>query len=185
MDRYYTTTKDLKWNSHITNITAKTNRTLGFIQRNLKTTNKLLKQAAYRVLVRPKLEYASTVWDPYTQDSINSIEIKSIVEQPGGSRTNTMYRQTSRVELMLSDLKWQSLQSRRKQARLRTFYKYHHDLTNKNSKYALCHKNTNRTSSHLTITSANKITSHPTEYRQQRLFPHSQSLCGMFYQRIL
>ena len=32
--------KDLSWNTHINNITASANRTLGFVKRNVQTKNK-------------------------------------------------------------------------------------------------------------------------------------------------
>jgi ribonuclease P/MRP protein subunit RPP40 len=57
----------LSWNQHIQEITAKANRTLGFIKRNLHSCNKATKEVAYKSLVRPKLEYSSAVWDPYTK----------------------------------------------------------------------------------------------------------------------
>ena len=53
-------TSDLKWNSHISNITAKANRSLGFIRRNLYSCPSHLKTNAYSSLVRPLLEYSST-----------------------------------------------------------------------------------------------------------------------------
>jgi hypothetical protein len=34
----------------------------------------LAKTQAYNTFVRPSLEYASTVWDPHTQDNINKVE---------------------------------------------------------------------------------------------------------------
>lgn len=61
-----TLTSDLRWNSHISNITKKGNQTLGFLRRNLQINSPTLKAVAYKSLVRPTVEYASTVWDPYT-----------------------------------------------------------------------------------------------------------------------
>jgi myo-inositol-hexaphosphate 3-phosphohydrolase len=49
---------DLKWTQHTNNIVANTNKSLGFLKRNLKTSNTNIKSQAYLSLVRPKLEYA-------------------------------------------------------------------------------------------------------------------------------
>ena len=55
---------DLKRNRHITNVVNKANSTLAVLQRNVKVPWKEVKAATYKVLVRPHLEYASSVWDP-------------------------------------------------------------------------------------------------------------------------
>jgi hypothetical protein len=47
---------DLKWNSHISNVTAKANSTLGFLKRNLRIKERELKKKAYVSLVRPQLD---------------------------------------------------------------------------------------------------------------------------------
>ena len=60
-----TITSDLKWNSHIRNVCSKANRTLGFLRRNLFSCPQDVKEAAYKSMVRPFLEYGSTVWDPH------------------------------------------------------------------------------------------------------------------------
>ena len=70
-----TLSTDLRWNRHIDNITHKANQTLGFLRRNLKINSVALKTKAYRTLVRPTLEYASIVWDPYTQTDILKLEM--------------------------------------------------------------------------------------------------------------
>ena len=57
---------DLKWNTHIINICTKANRTLGFLRRNLFSCPQNVKEAAYKGMVHPILEYGSSVWDPYT-----------------------------------------------------------------------------------------------------------------------
>jgi hypothetical protein len=61
-------------NIHITTIVNKANRTLGFLRRSLKTSDSGLKTTAYRAVVRPILEYACAVWDPYTSSNIKSVE---------------------------------------------------------------------------------------------------------------
>ena len=60
-----TISKDLKWNTHVSNIFIKANRTLGFLRRNLSSCPQDVKEMAYKGLVQPVLEYASPVWDPH------------------------------------------------------------------------------------------------------------------------
>ena len=43
----------------------KANRSLGFLRRNLSSCPEGVKEAAYKALVRPHVEYASSVWDPH------------------------------------------------------------------------------------------------------------------------
>ena len=56
--------------NHINNVANKASRTLGFLLRNLKISSSAIKDRVYKTFVRPILEYASSVWDPYTQKSI-------------------------------------------------------------------------------------------------------------------
>ena len=59
-----TITNDLKWNTHVSNICTKANRTLGFLRRNLAACPRDVIESAYKGLVRPIMEYGSSVWDP-------------------------------------------------------------------------------------------------------------------------
>ena len=68
-------TPDLRWNQHISNIGTKGNQTLGFLRRNLRINSPGLKSIAYKGLVRPNVEYASTVWDPYTKQNKDRVEM--------------------------------------------------------------------------------------------------------------
>ena len=68
-------TRDLSWAKHINQITTKTNNSLKFIKRNIQTNNPKLKESAYRTYVRPLVEYAATVWDPWQKQYINEIEM--------------------------------------------------------------------------------------------------------------
>ena len=74
-----------------------------------------LKESAYKTFVRPILEYACTVWDPYTQDSIKRIEA---VQRRAARFVVNRYHNTSSVSDMISRLQWPTLHHRRKVARL-------------------------------------------------------------------
>ena len=54
----------LNWDLHINNAVMKGNRTLGFFRRNLKECTTPVKATTYIAIVRPTMEYASTVLDP-------------------------------------------------------------------------------------------------------------------------
>ena len=58
-----TITSDLRWNTHVSNVCTNANRTLGFLRRNLYSCPQEVKEAAYKGLVRPVLDYSSSVWD--------------------------------------------------------------------------------------------------------------------------
>ena len=55
----------LDWGQHISEISAKATKTLGFLRRNLAFAPRQTKEVAYKTLVRPKLEYAAPIWHPY------------------------------------------------------------------------------------------------------------------------
>ena len=55
-------TNDLKWHTHISNICTKANITLGFMRRTLFSCPQDVKEAAYKGMVRPILEYGSSDW---------------------------------------------------------------------------------------------------------------------------
>ena len=61
-----TITNDLKWNTHISNICTKANRTLGFLRRTLFSCPQNVEKVAYKGMVRPILAYGGSVWDPHT-----------------------------------------------------------------------------------------------------------------------
>ena len=58
---------DLSWRTHLNRITNNANNSIGYLRRNLKAPNPSLKEKAYKATVRPKLEYATPVWDPHIQ----------------------------------------------------------------------------------------------------------------------
>ena len=69
-----TITNDLKWNTHISNICTKANRTLGFLRRALFSCPQNVKEAAYKGMVHPILEYGNSVWYPHTDKLQEELE---------------------------------------------------------------------------------------------------------------
>lgn len=120
-----TMNNNLTWDRHIDNIIGKGNKTLGFIRRNLKDCTKPVKAAAYTSIVRPSLEYASTIWDPTNQNKINAIEN---VQKRAARFVHNNYadRTPGCVTKMVSSLEWEKLADRRKKNRLCMLYKIQH-----------------------------------------------------------
>ena len=110
----------LTWNEHISAITGKPNSSLCFLRRNLYNCPEQIKTQAYYSLVRPNLEYACSVWDPHTQKNIQSIE----KVQPRAARfvKKCNQRTPGTITSLLEELKWLSLEQRRKQTKLTNLY---------------------------------------------------------------
>ena len=96
-------------------------RTLGFLRQNLGKCPETVKSQAYTTLVRPRLEYCSSEWDPHTQKHIKDIKgiqhraatfVKGCSAKVPGTGTN-----------LFNELEWPSLQQRRQIARLTKMYK--------------------------------------------------------------
>ena len=101
------------WNTHINRISTNANRTLGFLKRNIKTKNTAIRTSAYQTLVRPQVQYASTVWSPFTQTYINKIEM---VQRRAVRWVNSNCSTYASVNSMIDSLGWQSIEDRRADA---------------------------------------------------------------------
>ncbi|KAL4226412.1 hypothetical protein ACF0H5_014395 [Mactra antiquata] len=115
-----TISSDMNWSKHINNITTKATSTLRFIQRNVKTSNKQVKTAAYNTYVRPQLEYCSSIWHPWQKSLSHSLEK---VQRSAARYVMADYDYTSSVTKMLQILDWQTLHQRRLHSSLIFFYK--------------------------------------------------------------
>ena len=116
---------DLSWKPHISRITNNANKSLGFLRRNLKAKNPELRELTYKAIVRPQLEYAAPVWDPYIQEDIQRIEM---VQRRAARWVLSDYSPYSSVSDMLGRLGWRTLEQRRADSRLVLFYKIVHGL---------------------------------------------------------
>ena len=117
-------TTDLSWTTHITSICAKAKQILGMLYRQFYQQSQpgtLLK--LYTSLVRPHLEYASPVWNPYKSKDITMLE--SV--QKFGCKVCTKQWDTGYDQLLqLLDLP--TLARRRLYLDLSTMYKIVHGL---------------------------------------------------------
>ena len=112
----------LNWGQHISDISSKATKTLGFLQRNLAFAPRSTKEVAYKTLVRPKLEYAAPIWSPYCKTQIQQVEK---VQRTAARWTYMRWRNTSSVGEMLDELQWPTLEARRDQSSLLFFHKIH------------------------------------------------------------
>ena len=112
-----TISNNLKWDRHIDNITAKANRTLGFLKQNLRGCRTSARARAYEAIVRPTLEYAASIWDPHTTRQVTQIE--KVQRRAARFVTRNYWdRQPGSVTNMVTSLGWEPLQVRRVKIRL-------------------------------------------------------------------
>ena len=120
--------QSLNFDAHIQQIVSKANSKLGFLKRNLRGCPGDLKRSAYIGLVRSGLEYGSIIWDPHYGTQKKKIELV---------QNNAMrwiqglppFDQT-KIKSLLADTGLDSLEHRRRDARVTMLYKMVHGLVN-------------------------------------------------------
>ena len=80
-----------------------------------------MKEAAYKEMVRPVLEYGSSVWDPRTPKLQE--EFEKVQNRAARFVTRNYVYGTGSMTGILRHLKWESLKKRRKDNRLILLYK--------------------------------------------------------------
>ena len=69
-----TISEDLTWRKHIEDTAIKAYKTLAFVRPNLSECTSQVKSVAYTTMVRPRLEYSSTVWGPHLTSDVHTLE---------------------------------------------------------------------------------------------------------------
>ncbi|XP_071177948.1 uncharacterized protein [Mytilus edulis] len=126
---------NLSWNKHIQNVTAKGNRTLGFVKRDLKKCTRKVKGSwlyNFRATCHRVCFYY--IWDTTNQAIINTLEF---IQRRAARFVFNYYTSRTQgcVTTMLKDLKWDTLQTRRRDNRLCVLYRIQNELIdiNKNT----------------------------------------------------
>ena len=115
-----TLSTDLKFNIHLNNV-AKSYQCLAFVRRNLKYCQGKLRRLSYISLIRSKLEYSSSDWDPHLRKDIHQLEMVQ-------RRAASFIKHDYSVSQMLNDLDLSSMENRRKMNKLTLLYKIRNKL---------------------------------------------------------
>ena len=113
---------DLSSSQQVASAAKKANSTLHLISRNLRHCPRATRVLAYTTLVRPKVEYCASVWDPHLQGDIDTLEMV----QKRAARTvyNKGWRQRDvSPTALIQELGWRSLKERRHHIRLCMMFK--------------------------------------------------------------
>jgi hypothetical protein len=111
---------NLSWNSHINTVVSKALSSLYFIQRNHKFSSSATLELLYKTLVRPIVEYGSSIWDPHHTLMIHNLDR---VQRRAARLVCKRFDRRTSVTALLLDLNWDTLTQRRKISRLCNFYK--------------------------------------------------------------
>ena len=90
------------------------------IKRTLGPCKPEVKQTAYSMLIRPKLEYSSPIWNPHTFSQVKSLER---VQHFAASLVKKYYRRNTNPADLITALGWPTLERRRIIKQATTFYK--------------------------------------------------------------
>lgn len=104
---------NLKYNIHIDNICKKASSVLGFLKRNFRHCPSKVKERAYHSLVRPKLEYATPIWNPIQNNKKKQIE--QVQRNAARFVKNKPYNleKPESVTSLIQEMKWNTLEQRR------------------------------------------------------------------------
>ena len=116
----------IQWNTHINTLVGQAHSKLAFLERNLRSCPQLLKDTAYKTLVRPGIEYASAVWDPSDRTNIKRLDTvqrhaaRFVHAKPQKRHANHMpdvgFDYVS-VSALIQESGWPTLESRRRHSR--------------------------------------------------------------------
>ena len=116
---------DLNFNHHINRVTSNASKMLGFLKRNIKTKHPGIREAAYKTTVRPQVEYASSVWSPYTKKDIHKVEM---VQRRATRWILSSYSPYQSVTELQQQLNLRTLEQRRVDAKVIMMFKIIHGL---------------------------------------------------------
>lgn len=122
---------NLSWEHHINYISAKANKSLGFLKRHLYKATQETKLIADNSLIRPQLEYASIVWNPhqlYLEEKLEAVQNRA-------SRFILRNYHPTSVNAMKAKLNLPLLKHRKKVLRLTHLHKIYYNFPIKKDEY--------------------------------------------------
>ncbi len=140
---------DGKWQSHISSYLNKAWQRIGILRSLKFTLNRSALERMYFSFVRPLLEYADVVWSNCTDElktQIESVQIEAARIVSGATKL-------CNIDKLFHDLRWESLENRRKKHKLILMYK----MVNKLSPQYLSDLVPEQTQARYTLRNANNI----------------------------
>ena len=161
------------WSKHIESIVSSANKTLGLVKRickEVKNTN--TRKTLYCALVRPKLEYVSSVWSPYT------IKHRLLIENVQRRATKFIlnYPENMPYTERLQKTKLLPLEFRREICDLILLFKSKHRLITMDINKYICTYNPNYQSRNYDENNFKIIIKHKQDYFQNSYFVRTAKL---------
>ena len=116
-----TISKDLKWNTHVSNVCTKANRILGFLRRNISSCPPKMLRRRHKRGWCDQSEYASPVWDPH--GIVVQEELEKIQNFAARFVTGNYNFETGSMTSILEQLGWESPHKKRKGSKLILLFK--------------------------------------------------------------
>ena len=110
---------------HVNMVTCKANSTRGFLQRNLAKCPTHVKRLSYTTFIRPILDHGCTIWSPYYQTYIHSIEM---VQRTVARFVMNKYSNYDSDSQMLDTLRLNTLDDRHNKLRAVMMYQIIYNL---------------------------------------------------------
>lgn len=117
---------NLRWDRHVDFVAARASRMLCFLCRNFRKVPSKLKQTLYFTYVRPIIEYACELWDPYRLIHVNKLEK---IQNRAARFVSNNYNFRESITNIKSFLGWKPLSLRRKNLRLKYLHKIYNRRT--------------------------------------------------------
>ena len=103
---------------------VKTNSIRYLLQRNLKNCDRDIKLSAYKVYIRPVIEYASAIWDISSNQGLNYL-VESVQRKAVRWIFDRWTYKSSPTEMILK-LKLKTLEERRQIAKVKLLHSFYH-----------------------------------------------------------
>ena len=117
--------KDCSWHEHIKYITEKAWTRINIMRKLKFELDRKSLETIYIAFIRPILEYGDIIWDNCTQNQ--KTELDKIQNET--ARIATGVTKLVSINALYSEIRWDKLETRRKNHRLTLFYKMNHNLT--------------------------------------------------------
>ena len=120
-----TFSNNLTWTEHVNGISKSASKCIGAMKKLKHSVDRKTLNTIYLTFIRPKLEYASLVWQDctnYDSENLESLQLDA-------ARVVTGAKRGTSHELIYRECGWPLLSKRREESQMVLFYKMQNDMT--------------------------------------------------------